>query len=48
MEGTGANTVTNSKAASVIANGVREKGVREEGVIASEAGKEKGDTFIKE
>ena len=48
MEGAGVNMVTDFKAASVIANGVREEGVREKGVIVSEAGKEKGDTFIEE
>ena len=48
IKGTGANTVTNSKATSVIANGVREKCIREKGVTASKAGKKKRDTPIKE
>ena len=38
--------VADFKAASVIANGVREEGIREEGVIVSKAGKEEGDTPI--
>ena len=47
IEGVRVNTVANFKVISVITNSVREKGIRKEGIIASKASKEKGDTFIK-
>ena len=40
--------VTDFKVVSIIVNGIGEKGVREEGVIASKVSKEKGDVFIEE
>ena len=39
--------VADSKATSIIANGIREESVRKKGVITSKANKKKGDTLIK-
>ena len=47
IKGAGANMVINFKVISIIANGIKEKGVREESVIVNKTSKEKGDTPIK-